>query len=186
MTYPLAPCALPSMPNSAPAARPVSPEIVDTMVDLFDNATYSDVVFKFPRRNGVGYRTIYASKKLLARRSEYFRAMFEGGFAESTPSSYLHESSRPSNIPIPVTRKHNLPATRCLRPPPVRPPVLEDFDEIDDDDSDADSDFDEEIDREEQELIPAGPMELESPRKVTSVRSRSEKHDLFSDLTARN
>lgn len=165
MTYPLAPCTPPA-PNAIPMVRPVSPEIVDTMVDLFDNPAYSDVVFKFPRRRGSGYRSIYASKKLLSRRSEYFHAMFEGGFAESNPSS-LHETGRPSSIPVPVGRKHNLPVSRCHRPPPVRPPVLDDLDEIDDDDSDADSDLDDSLD--ERDLMPSGPMELEPPRKLSPV-----------------
>lgn len=161
MTYPMSP--LPT-PPSAPAPtlyRSISTDILDTVIDLFDNPLHSDVVFKFPSRHGNSFRSIFASKKILARRSEYFRCLFEGGFAESTsaipvggfgmaPSS---NSSRPS-------LHHSKLSSRVANPPP-RLNVMAGFDELDDDDSDADSDYDFESDVEgDSEVI----MEVEPPR----------------------
>ncbi|KAG8985870.1 hypothetical protein FRB94_005125 [Tulasnella sp. JGI-2019a] len=155
MTYPLAPVSVPAQPSAAPTSRPVSPDIIDTMADLFDNPTHSDVVFKFPNRHGPGYQSIYASKKLLARRSEYFKSMFEGGFAESTYSSYLE-----TNLlsPVSPTRLNSRFGASHLKLP-ARPSV--DLDDIDDDDSDADSDYDAPSSDDECDFISRGNMEIE-------------------------
>lgn len=147
-------------------SRPVSPEIIDTMVDLFDNPAFSDVVFKFPRRRGAGFRTIYASKKLLSRRSEYFQSLFQGGFAEGSQLSG-REFSRHSAMPTsrPICRPTSKPVKGVFKSP-----LLEELDELDEDDSDADSDYEGSTDGDE-DVDPAAvtAMEVELPRAATPV-----------------
>lgn len=82
---------------SAERPRPLSlgvtvpPALIQAMGSLLDDPDHSDVVFVIRRRNRhpktgaivTRERRIYAIKKILASRCEYFRDMFESGFAEA-------------------------------------------------------------------------------------------------------
>lgn len=138
MTYPLGPVPTPN-PHPTPVARDVPMDVLDTLAEMFDDPAHSDVMFKFPSRkrssNGApSYRTIYANKKVLSRRSEYFKSLFNGGFAESSPvgicGGLINRVQPPSNT---LSSRHPKPMLAMTEP---------EFD-IDDDDSDADSDYDE-------------------------------------------
>ncbi|POV94356.1 hypothetical protein PSHT_16261, partial [Puccinia striiformis] len=72
-------------------------DLLEAYSSLFNDPLYSDVCFKIIRRrrqrdgssdqkgtSNVVVRRLYASKKILIRRSEYFSTMFGSGFAEST------------------------------------------------------------------------------------------------------
>ncbi|CBQ68397.1 conserved hypothetical protein [Sporisorium reilianum SRZ2] len=81
---------------SAERPRPLSlgvtvpPALIQAMGSLLDDPDHSDVVFvirrkrRHPKTGAVvtRERRIYAIKKILASRCEYFRDMFESGFAE--------------------------------------------------------------------------------------------------------
>lgn len=75
--------------------KPIPMDLLDAYSSLFNDPLYSDICFKIIRRrrrhddadqkckpNVV--RRLYASKKILIRRSEYFSTMFDSGFAESS------------------------------------------------------------------------------------------------------
>ncbi|KAG8932698.1 hypothetical protein FRC02_000729 [Tulasnella sp. 418] len=156
MTYPLSPLPYSRPPPTQPAAIPT--DVLESLVDLFDNPDHSDVVFKFPTRFGT-FRSIFASKRILARRSEYFKNLFEGGFAEGTP---IGGTVRAGHLP-----GHSLSSSRRssgLLGASGRPSRFEasrrefnrlsrvDYDQIDSDDSDDESDYqDSEIDIDEEE-----------------------------------
>lgn len=81
--------ASPSRPSPAkPPGITVPPVLVEAYGSLLDDPEHSDVVFHIARRGGVAKgkssstRRIYAIRKILAARSEYFCDMFEGGFIE--------------------------------------------------------------------------------------------------------
>jgi hypothetical protein len=122
-------CSL-TCPMAAPAPTPLASsvnyrslpsEVIDSLIELFDDPTRSDVVFRIPSGNkSRPERRIYANKKILARRSSYFRTMFDsGGFLESS-----------GNAPTGASKKNN--ARR----------VEEDEDLGMESDSDADTDLD--------------------------------------------
>ncbi|GAA95622.1 uncharacterized protein L969DRAFT_313465 [Mixia osmundae IAM 14324] len=79
-------CSITFSPAPPSAASPllgkrfIPQELVDAYASLFDDALYSDVVFVMPTG-----RKLYASKKILTIRSEYFASMLSGDFAESFP-----------------------------------------------------------------------------------------------------
>ncbi|PWN27889.1 hypothetical protein BDZ90DRAFT_231662 [Jaminaea rosea] len=72
-----------------PTGMVVPPALLSAMGSLLDDPEHSDVVFVLdqPRRRDSTSRApprqIYAIKKILASRSQYFRSMFSGGFAEA-------------------------------------------------------------------------------------------------------
>jgi hypothetical protein len=139
MTYPLAPVSVPN-PTPLPLYRAVPMDVVDTLADMFDDPAYSDVVFKFPTKRGSmrgspSYRTIYANKRILSRRSEYFRSLFGGGFAESLPFG---------GFASPISQYGALHNSGSKGPTLVTSSLDVDFG-IDDDDSDADSDYDDDV-----------------------------------------
>ncbi len=82
---------------SAERPRPLSlgvtvpPALIQAMGSLLDDPDHSDVVFVIRRKHRhpktgaivTRERRIYAIKKILASRCEYFRDMFESGFAEA-------------------------------------------------------------------------------------------------------
>lgn len=77
-----------------PVTHPVPPVLIQAMGSLLDDPEHSDVVFYLPprrRRNGPRERgetkKVYAIRKILAARSEYFRDMFESGFSEAEAES---------------------------------------------------------------------------------------------------
>ncbi|KIO29087.1 hypothetical protein M407DRAFT_228734 [Tulasnella calospora MUT 4182] len=163
MTYPLSPLPLPPAPTTTPMYRTVSVDIMDTVIDLFDNPTYSDVVFKFPKRDGSGFKSIYASKKILTRRSEYFRSLFDGGFAES-----LSPVARPTFCPGPIrpTPVYGNSLSARISNPPSRLNLKPVYDELDEDDSDADSDYADDCDSDAE--FEAN-MEVELPRAASPI-----------------
>ncbi|QRV79089.1 The BTB (BR-C, ttk and bab)/POZ (Pox virus and Zinc finger) domain [Ceratobasidium sp. AG-Ba] len=76
----------PAPPTSSVSKQTVPRDLLGSVGSLLDDPCYSDVEFVLPpRRRGGKTRRIYASKKLLAGRAEYFRTMFSSGFAEAAP-----------------------------------------------------------------------------------------------------
>lgn len=80
----------PERPKMAePISHTVPPVLVQAMGSLLDDPEHSDVVFHLhPSRRRAkfvrsGIRKVYAIRKILAARSDYFRLMFEGGFQEA-------------------------------------------------------------------------------------------------------
>ncbi|GAA5870533.1 hypothetical protein JCM16303_001513 [Sporobolomyces ruberrimus] len=64
-------------------------DLVSSFASLFDDPEYCDVVFRIRPEDDEGRRKgrekrLYAAKKILAGRSEYFESMFSSGFNEST------------------------------------------------------------------------------------------------------
>ena len=100
-----------SSPEKPKIAKPIShtvpPVLVQAMGSLLDDPEHSDVVFYLhsSRRRGNGksrkaeVKKVYAIRKILAARSEYFRDMFESGFqeAEAEESSSEEESAAPQS-----------------------------------------------------------------------------------------
>lgn len=92
-----------SSPEKPRMAEPIShivpPVLVHAMGSLLDDPEHSDVVFHLhpSRRRAKGgfpeIRKIYAIRKILAARSEYFRLMFEGGFQEAEVEDVSDEDS---------------------------------------------------------------------------------------------
>lgn len=84
-------------------------DLLEAYSSLFNDPLYSDVCFKIIRRrrhremsdqksrSNVVVRRLYASKKILIRRSEYFSTMFESGFAESTVTLSNDSSDEPNH-----------------------------------------------------------------------------------------
>lgn len=165
MTYPLSPLPLPPAPTSTPMYRTVSVDIMDTVIELFDNPTYSDVVFKFPKCDGSGFKSIYASKKILTRRSEYFKSLFDGGFAES-----LSPAARPTFCPGPIrpTPVYGSSLSARVSNPPSRLNLKPVYDDLDEDDSDADSDYADDYDSEAEVEVN---MDVELPRAASPIVS---------------
>ncbi|PWN34713.1 uncharacterized protein FA14DRAFT_160202 [Meira miltonrushii] len=94
----------PEKPKMAePISHTVPPILVQAMGSLLDDPEHSDVVFHLhPSRRRAkssrsGIRKVYAIRKILAARSDYFRLMFEGGFqeAEAEESSDEEEAAGP-------------------------------------------------------------------------------------------
>ncbi|CAH7667576.1 hypothetical protein BY996DRAFT_4579384 [Phakopsora pachyrhizi] len=101
----------PSPPISPPSPlvlkKLIPIDLLEAYSSLFNEPLYSDVCFEIirPRRNLPGsnnfnendrerkkskiVRRLYASKKILIRRSEYFMTMFDSGFAESSSPNVL-------------------------------------------------------------------------------------------------
>lgn len=100
-----------SSPEKPKIAKPTShfvpPVLVHAMGSLLDDPEHSDVVFYlYSRRRGSGklqksdVKKVYAIRKILSARSQYFRDMFESGFQEaeaeesSTDEEGLQSQSR--------------------------------------------------------------------------------------------
>ncbi|CAE6475932.1 hypothetical protein ACGC1H_007273 [Rhizoctonia solani] len=73
----------PSPPVSNTNVQSVPRSLMASVGSLLDDPVYSDVEFVIPpRRRGGKIKKIYASKRLLSGRAEYFETMFSSGFAE--------------------------------------------------------------------------------------------------------
>ncbi|KAJ1033906.1 hypothetical protein NDA16_000114 [Ustilago loliicola] len=89
--------ASPEAPRPLSVGVTVPPALIEAMGSLLDDPDHSDVVFVIRRKRRhpttgaivTRERRIYAIKKILASRCEYFRDMFESGFleADATTSS---------------------------------------------------------------------------------------------------
>lgn len=85
----------PAPPTSTVNKASVPRDLLGSIGSLLDDPCYSDVEFVLPpRRRGGKTRRIYASKKLLAGRAEYFQTMFSSAFAEGAQDT-LTGSTRP-------------------------------------------------------------------------------------------
>ncbi|KAK4056182.1 hypothetical protein OIO90_002913 [Microbotryomycetes sp. JL221] len=93
----------PTPPSPPPLPRLlIPPDLVSAYASLFDDPEYSDVVFRIrpAKRPRAPERRLYAAKKVLAGRSDYFDAMFNSGFNEAVQlvevtSADPHSFSRP-------------------------------------------------------------------------------------------
>ncbi|GAB1521561.1 hypothetical protein RhiTH_004658 [Rhizoctonia solani] len=73
----------PSAPVSNMNVQSVPRSLMASVGSLLDDPIYSDVEFVIPpRRRGGKSKKIWASKRLLSGRAEYFQTMFSSGFAE--------------------------------------------------------------------------------------------------------
>ncbi|KAJ1024292.1 hypothetical protein NDA18_004463 [Ustilago nuda] len=89
--------ASPEAPRPLSVGVTIPPALIEAMGSLLDDPDHSDVVFVIRRKRRhptsgaivTRERRIYAIKKILASRCEYFRDMFESGFleADATTSS---------------------------------------------------------------------------------------------------
>lgn len=139
-------------PSVSPIPRLLIPkDLVASFSSLFDDPEYSDVCFIIRSENvdddadggggGGGRRKkksekrIYAAKKILAGRSEYFATMFNSGFYESTVVT--------PSIPTTLSSTNTQPRAPS--------PVHTDSDS-DDTDEDFDEDDDSELDEDEEEI----------------------------------
>ncbi|GAA5919549.1 hypothetical protein JCM1841_001004 [Sporobolomyces salmonicolor] len=91
----------PTLPTTPPLPHLLIPkDLVNSFASLFDDPDYSDVVFRIrPESTGkqkVREKRLYAAKKVLAGRSEYFDMMFNSGFTESTYTTYPAASTATS------------------------------------------------------------------------------------------
>ena len=98
-------CTITSAPppppdGRAPRKQLVPASLVDAYATLFDDPALSDVVFVFPTMQGGRRRRtrrLYASKRILASRSEYFRDAFSGAWAELTDDEEDEDDERGSD-----------------------------------------------------------------------------------------
>ncbi|KAK4702760.1 hypothetical protein P7C70_g3460, partial [Phenoliferia sp. Uapishka_3] len=76
----------PTPPSPPPLPRLLIPkDLVNAYASLFDDPDYSDVCFRIRPQDGKKReRRLYAAKKVLAGRSDYFDTMFSSGFNESS------------------------------------------------------------------------------------------------------
>ncbi|GAA5885241.1 hypothetical protein JCM3774_001830 [Rhodotorula dairenensis] len=107
----------PSLPTSPPLPHLLVPKtLISAYASMFDDPDYSDVVFRIkpepdspdvqgrPQKRKREKR-LYAAKKVLAGRSEYFDDMFNSGFNESTFSIAARTSSSSRPLPAHVMRE---------------------------------------------------------------------------------
>jgi BTB/POZ domain len=83
-------------PTPSIQKRLIPSELIDAYASLFDDPAYSDVVFhiRSPKhKQGQRVRKLYASRKVLAARADYFRDMFSGDFAEGASLVLSDEGS---------------------------------------------------------------------------------------------
>ncbi|KAG0146591.1 hypothetical protein CROQUDRAFT_107077 [Cronartium quercuum f. sp. fusiforme G11] len=160
----------PSPPINIPPAqalkRSIPLDLLQAYSSLFNDPTYADVVFHI-RRPSRKLKKLYASKKILVRRSEYFGDMFDSGFAES---SKLNQGERFSSSEEVLEGEEE----------------QEETDELmgeDSDDEDSEEDLDEGISNEsssvrlpvELERVPSGVGSLDvSPPEVPPSPRRDE------------
>ncbi|PWN44228.1 hypothetical protein IE81DRAFT_321630 [Ceraceosorus guamensis] len=106
----------------APEKHHVPPVLISAMGSLLDDPEHSDVVFHLlqpPSRNGhnVPPKKIYAIKKVLALRSEYFRDMFESGFIEGETAEVSDESDEEMDLTVEISHAPKVAVTTA---PPQR------------------------------------------------------------------
>ncbi|KAM0787001.1 hypothetical protein ACM66B_006270 [Microbotryomycetes sp. NB124-2] len=92
----------PTPPSPPPLPRLlIPPDLVSAYASLFDDPEYSDVVFRIQpaKRPRTRERRLYAAKKILSGRSEYFEAMFTSGFNESAIQLTTADPSTHSRAP---------------------------------------------------------------------------------------
>ncbi|KAF6757529.1 hypothetical protein DFP72DRAFT_891381 [Ephemerocybe angulata] len=93
----------PAAPTSPPpcAQYTIPRPLLDTIGSLLDDPVYSDVQFVIAKRghDSKTARRIWASKKILSSRAEYFATMFNSNFSEGlgTGLSVSHETPRISS-----------------------------------------------------------------------------------------
>lgn len=89
ITYPTTP---PTSTGPVASRRQIPFELVQAYASLFNSKDHSDVVFVVRQKPNNGpYRRLYAIRKILAMRSEYFAAMFDGEWSENLSEDDLGE-----------------------------------------------------------------------------------------------
>ncbi|BGP13051.1 hypothetical protein JCM10213v2_000970 [Rhodosporidiobolus nylandii] len=98
----------PTLPTSPPVPHLLIPkDLVSAYASLFDDPDYADIVFRIRPENGrkagngrVKEKRLYAAKKVLAGRSEYFETMFNSGFTESTLPGAARSASHTRTVTL--------------------------------------------------------------------------------------
>ncbi|KAF9527601.1 hypothetical protein CPB83DRAFT_393844 [Crepidotus variabilis] len=105
--------------------QPVPKALLDTVGNLLDDPTYSDIKFVLAkRRPGIQEsRTIWASKKML-RRTEYFEMMFGSNFSENSIAA------------LDINMSPTTPTRSLHSPSSLHTSMLDDFEDSDDEDED--------------------------------------------------
>ncbi|GAA6048051.1 hypothetical protein JCM3770_000167 [Rhodotorula araucariae] len=146
----------PTLPTTPPLPHLLVPKtLIHAYASLFDDPDYSDVVFRIrpEGRSALGRareKRLYAAKKVLAGRSEYFDMMFSSAFSEATLTrpSVPRRDSRPT--PTTTTGMHPLRSTTAETGGGAS--GLEDSgDDEDDDDSGWDEDDDSGVDESDED-----------------------------------
>ena len=145
---------------SAQRPRPLSlgvtvpPALIQAMGSLLDDPDHSDVVFvirrkrRHPKTGAIvtRERRIYAIKKILASRCEYFRDMFESGFAEGDATASSDDEAD-EEYPLASAASRGVGQDQLGLMNSAFPPSLDE--EEDDDDDLGLEDSDEEVDVDE-------------------------------------
>jgi hypothetical protein len=86
-------------PPSPIARQRVPKDLLENIGSLLDDPVYSDVEFVFPRRgrDPKNSRKIWANRKLIER-TDYFKAMFGSGFAETSDSTAAVRADTQSDV----------------------------------------------------------------------------------------
>ncbi|BGP37063.1 hypothetical protein JCM10449v2_000967 [Rhodotorula kratochvilovae] len=144
----------PTLPSTPPLPHLLVPKtLIHAYASLFDDPDYSDVVFRIrPEGRSATGRTrekrLYAAKKVLAGRSEYFDMMFSSAFSEAklTRPSTSRRDSRPT--PTTTSGAHPL---RSATGGGVSGEEDSDDEEENDEDSGWDEDDDSGVDESDEE-----------------------------------
>ncbi|PLW30182.1 hypothetical protein PCANC_22149 [Puccinia coronata f. sp. avenae] len=131
-------------------------DLLEAYSSLFNDPLYSDICFKIIRRrrnrdgsadqkshSNLVVRRLYASKKILIRRSEYFSTMFESGFAESTVT-LSNDSSDDPNYQRDMNNPDRFAQGEQFEDDDEDDLMEEDSDDCDDDENVRNEDFEEE------------------------------------------
>ncbi|KAL8277951.1 hypothetical protein RQP46_009583 [Phenoliferia psychrophenolica] len=136
----------PTPPSPPPLPRLLIPkDLVNAYASLFDDPDYSDVCFRIRPEGTKRERRLYAAKKILGGRSDYFDTMFNSGFNES--------SVQPVSLPPSPTRPSLNSATlSSLQDDDDEAEMSDDDESTSDWDEDDDSEIEDDLDAEGEEL----------------------------------
>ncbi|GAA5991610.1 hypothetical protein JCM10908_005789 [Rhodotorula pacifica] len=163
----------PSLPTSPPLPHLLVPKtLISAYASMFDDPDYSDVVFRIqPEQDTTAAhgrpqkkkreKRLYAAKKVLAGRSEYFDDMFSSGFNESTFSIAARASTSRRATPAHAMRE--------LEDEGEPEYGLESSEEGEDDDSDFGWDEDDDSGEEEDEGEEVASSSEEAERDVVDT-----------------
>ncbi|ORY43939.1 hypothetical protein BCR35DRAFT_311190 [Leucosporidium creatinivorum] len=148
----------PTEPSPPPLPRLLIPtDLVTAYASLFDDPDYSDIVFRIrpSNRPDKPERRLYAIRKVLAGRCEYFETMFSSGFHESSTQPYPQATTSTagsSSLNSPRTRFADLaPSASEEESISYSDDEDDDWDEDDDTDVEGDDYYEDEPEEGEEE-----------------------------------